>query len=521
MKFFEASARALCGTILCLSLFFSLCSAIPRPKAPWVTAARTRLLKSGSHINSKRYLNSTTCVEAGLTDFKASKDNIWSGLTDDEAASVTAWLFHQKDLNLTVSDKAGDWDNRVLLVELNVPNKTDALAYVDDGHTAPARYAHVVLDIRATVEPTYTDILVGPLPIRNETTTWQPLEYSHTRKTGGSVRSLDADYDTMNSFIMNITGSISDITMSLWGGYANGSDDDTLDVWGVDPLWQDDGKLINWLTFWNHPTDEFDATTLLPLGLFFKLDVTGRDPSKWSLEGWLYNDIFYPTTKAFREAFYSPGFVQLAPNVEGDWARTDHQGDPFPMDNASPPVMTAPGGSRYSVDQEAKYVEWMDFTFYVAFTRDRGLALFDIRYRGERILYELGLEEALAHYAGNDPVQSGVSYLDSYYGFGPYAFQLVPGYDCPGYASSMNTSFYTEETTHTHINSVCFFEYDAEYPMQRHSTGQYVSNTKNVFFTVRSVSTIGNYDYMFSYYFYMDGSIKVNLTHQSPSRVHC
>jgi primary-amine oxidase len=33
--------------------------------------------------------------------------------------------------------------------------------------------------------------------------------------------------------------------------------------------------------------------------------------------------------------------------------------------------------------------------------------------------------------------------------------------------------------------------------MQRHSTSGYVSSTKNVYFTLRSVSTVGNYDYMF------------------------
>lgn len=121
------------------------------------------------------------------------------------------------------------------------------------------------------------------------------------------------------------------------------------------------------------------------------------------------------------------------------------------------------------------------------------------------------MQEALAHYAGNDPVQSGVSYLDGYYGFGPYAFQLVPGYDCPAYASYMNTSFYINEETHMHVSSVCLFEFDADYPIQRHSTSNYVSTTKNIYFTVRSVSTIGNYDYMFSYEFFLDGSIKVEV----------
>lgn len=47
--------------------------------------------------------------------------------------------------------------------------------------------------------------------------------------------------------------------------------------------------------------------------------------------------------------------------------------------------------------------------------------------------------------------------------------------------------------------------------MSRHSTANYVAATKNVYFTVRSVSTIGNYDYMFTYTFYMDGSIGVEV----------
>lgn len=45
------------------------------------------------------------------------------------------------------------------------------------------------------------------------------------------------------------------------------------------------------------------------------------------------------------------------------------------------------------------------------------MRIWDVKYKGERILYELGLTEALAHYAGNDPVQSGTSYLGESYSF--------------------------------------------------------------------------------------------------------
>lgn len=87
----------------------------------------------------------------------------------------------------------------------------------------------------------------------------------------------------------------------------------------------------------------------------------------------------------------------------------------------------------------------------------------------------------------------------------------MSGYDCPEYSTYLNSSFYVEETTHTHTNSICLFETDPGYPIQRHSTGSYVSATKNIFFTVRNVCTVGNYDYQFTYQFYGDGSINVEV----------
>lgn len=57
----------------------------------------------------------------------------------------------------------------------------------------------------------------------------------------------------------------------------------------------------------------------------------------------------------------------------------------------------------------------MDFSFYIGYQRDTGLSLWDIRYKGQRVLYELGLQEALAHYAGQDPLQSGTAYVSKGY----------------------------------------------------------------------------------------------------------
>ena len=112
------------------------------------------------------------------------------------------------------------------------PNKTDALAYLDLNATAPTKYAHVVLNNKATEDTHYADILVGPLPIDNVTTTWEPLSYPFTKKSGGTVRNLDADSDTLYvDWIYPISASIEDITLDLWNASALGLKNDTLAIW--------------------------------------------------------------------------------------------------------------------------------------------------------------------------------------------------------------------------------------------------------------------------------------------------
>lgn len=381
-----------------------------------------------------------------------------------------------------------------------------------DNSTTPTRWARAVIDVRATEQPYFQEIRVGPLPLVNGSTSWEPLDFYWTRKTGGRVRNLVPDVDLIKEDWLNKIGAeVKDITMDLWNRSMTGAKDDTLITWGIDPPFEVDGRFYRWDQFWSTPEGVFDVISNMQMGLFFLSDVTGRDPAKWSLEGWYYNGIFYESTDEFRKAYYSGSFEKLLGNVDGEWAHTDQRGPILPHDTKAPPVTVAPQGARFSVDNENKYVEWMGWSFYLGFKHDTGMVFHDIKYKGQRILYELGMQEALAHYAGSDPTQANSAYLDSLYGFGPFAFELLKGYDCPTYATYINSSFYVAETTHTHLNSICLFEYDADYPMSRHSTAKYVASTKNVYFTVRSVSTIGNYDYMFTYTFFMDGSMGVEV----------
>ncbi|GKT48761.1 uncharacterized protein ColSpa_08942 [Colletotrichum spaethianum] len=54
-----------------------------------------------------------TCIESEAVSITAPKENIWSGLTELETISVVSWLFAQPELNLTASENATMWDNKL------------------------------------------------------------------------------------------------------------------------------------------------------------------------------------------------------------------------------------------------------------------------------------------------------------------------------------------------------------------------------------------------------------------------
>ena len=128
-----------------------------------------------------------------------------------------------------------------------------------------------------------------------------------------------------------------------------------------------------WVTFWRIPETIFDGETLLPQGIFFEANVTGRDPSNWAVNGWLYADKYYNSTAAFRAAWEAGELPKLEANTEGSWIGTDYMGPDTKVGAGStmwasekaPPLSVPVGdadGLRYKVDVEEKYVEWSELS---------------------------------------------------------------------------------------------------------------------------------------------------------------
>ena len=121
--------------------------------------------------------------------------------------------------------------------------------------------------------------------------------------------------------------------------------------------------------------------------------------------GWLYNGHYYNSAQELRAAWERPDFEKLPKNLDGDWTQIeDFEGTPERDD--PPPIMIQPYSPRYKLDKEEKFVSWsmsqyhmhkkllansvtVGFEFYMAYSQIDGVTLYDIRYKGERIIYEV------------------------------------------------------------------------------------------------------------------------------------
>ncbi|KAI5797340.1 copper amine oxidase [Peziza echinospora] len=517
------------STLLALAVAgVSITSALPSPHEDQRWAINNRRAPAAHEdqnwvINNRRDVaglfkrtNGTTVCSLASESEPVSpppKSNIWLGLSNEEAIGLLRFVHDPKTgLNLTAYDNATAWDNYITVTEAIMPNKTDAVKYLDtDSKEVPSRYARVVVSVGATEEPYLTEYMVGPLPV-TEKTTIAPFTYTYNRDGTSKTPNYLKDSSAISKWRQSLGAKMQDITLDLLGTVLNGSTTDTSALQSIDPLQKEGDRIIQWVQFRGvaDKKKHYSTSTLLPQGLYLKLDITGRVAADWKLKAILYNNIMYKSIEEFREATKKPEFVRLAKTVEGDWARTVKQGAALPLDELPPPL-SVQAHKRWTVDKKDKYVTWMDFSFYIAFNRDVGITLYDVKYKGERIIYEIGLQEAIAHYAGNDPKQSGTAFLDGYYGFGPNYWELVKGYDCPTSASFLDTVLHQNGKTTTNKDSICLFEQDMGYPISRHTTSAYAGVTKNIGFIVRGISTIGNYDYLFDYVFYIDGSIEVKV----------
>jgi primary-amine oxidase len=107
----------------------------------------------------------------------------------------------------------------------------------------------------------------------------------------------------------------------------------------------------------------------------------------------VYNHQIFPTVDSFLEAFYNGTLKRRHESPEQaqdvSWSSRKRVGPQLDLDQLPGPRSVSFAGLRFRVDKELQYISWMGWGMYLGFNRDMGLSLWDVRIRGERIIYEV------------------------------------------------------------------------------------------------------------------------------------
>ncbi|NP_001087039.1 amine oxidase, copper containing 2 [Xenopus laevis] len=431
---------------------------------------------------------------------------VFADLTPEELTEVKEYL--KKKFTVVDISKAEPNSNCIYSVVLQLPHKKDVLLYLDKGGPKPAREALAVVYFGNQEKPGVKEFVVGPLPnpsYCNDITLKKynrPIAYYRRPVTSN-------EYVQVGKFVTNKEFPKAMNFLKEVLGY-DGSDGDYFGILTSAPRGLKSGDRSTWFgIFYNTQGSGF---YIHPTGLELLVNHKQLDMSKWSIEKVFYNGKYLENLDEL-EVQYKQGVLKVVkmkrPQPHEDFGSLK----PTKSTVTDIPMQFEPKGHRYSVKNNQVLFQHWSIAFGI--NVNSGPSLYDVRFKGERIVYELSIQEAISVYGSDGPTGMVTRYMDGYFGIGRFLYQLVRGIDCPYFATYVDTHYLLDSDTYVrNKDSICIFELNTGLPLRRHSSALgsfYYGGLANTVLVVRSIATLGNYDYVFDFMFYQNGAIETKV----------
>ena len=442
---------------------------------------------------------------------ESTTPSVFRDLTSEEINGLMKFLHSRKELDLVKEDEMIVNSSYVYLSELHLPNKQSVLDYLDKKGQKPAREAHVILFRGDKQIPDIEEIIVGPLPnptgYRNVTYRPQSIPFMYRPINGPESIDVHTFLKTSGEQILG------NMLEELYGGRLLNCGNKCVIFRYTTPVASSvSGEKRRQTWYWLSQFVEY--YTLHPLDFAVMVDMHGPIYKiKWV---WFHGQIYISLNEVLK--FYNANKgsltkIKFPDDSKNLFSSMNQRGTP-PIDPPlRNPVQISPDGKRYNIkDRHVEYMFW-EFDFRMATVK--GPQLYDIRFKNERIAYELSLQEIAVFYSGHKPTDVLAHYLDGLELIGLLAKGLVPGVDCPEDATFINTTFQVEsDGPIKNSNAFCLFEYNMGIPLRRHtwySNGGFYEGMETTVLILRTISVIANYDYIVDYMFYPNGAIQVKV----------
>ncbi|XP_069138611.1 putative amine oxidase [copper-containing] [Argopecten irradians] len=444
--------------------------------------------------------------------------DVFAAITPEEIDVILNYLYLNTDLNLTKPDEAEIGTSFIHTMELQQPSKKKVLGYLSGLTEKPERMAKVLIFRGDANPPIIQEYIVGPISNISEA----KVMSTASRKTTipynfrpFSSFEFKAIYRYIIKYIATRAGHVLRESYNATP-FDCGNQCLRFSMTPISSAFLSSGERKSW--FWFAYDIEF--YTLHPLDFQYKVNMASANPKEWTIENVWYAEQMFPNLDDFLTQYTCGNINKTVRNFpsaeESRYSSLEFREPLFPEAVLRPPFQVEPDGTRITVaDNEVHYLAW-DLKYRMSPTV--GLQLFDVRFDGERILYEISLQEVVVTYSGFSPSARMLNYADGAGLFGTRCRGLLPSVDCPANAKFLNTHLYSanEGGHRTYENAMCIFEHTTNTPVRRHRAygriGAFYGGLVSSVLVVRTILSVINYDYIYDFYFYQTGAVEVKIS---------
>jgi primary-amine oxidase len=198
------------------------------------------------------------------------------------------------------------------------------------------------------------------------------------------------------------------------------------------------------------------------------------------------------------------------PDPRGQWDAPPHA---VPRPRAPGRTGTGrPEGPGPTVEDDV--VRWAGWEFRIGFDSREGLSLHQVTHGGRSVLHRASIAEMVLPHADPFPVRCWQDYLDTgEYLFGRFGTSPDLGSDCPGEMRFLGAILADDRGRPRVVpHAVCLHEEDAGVLWRRTDFSPATSATRRQRrLVVSTATTVGHYDYAFSWSLYLDGTIRLQV----------
>jgi len=187
-------------------------------------------------------------------------------------------------------------------------------------------------------------------------------------------------------------------------------------------------------------------------------------------------------------------------------------------EDLKPISITQPEGTSFTVD--GNFVRWQKWQFRIAFDPYEGLVLHQVAYEDDAegrvrpVLHRASISEMVVPYGDPGELHGWKNAFDAgEWGLGRMTQPLTLGCDCVGEITYFDATLATEQGDPWVIeNAICMHEEDYGILWKHvdlHGGRSEVRRSRRL--VVSFITTVGNYEYGFFWYFYLDGNIQLEV----------